>query len=508
MLELTVFICGAVVMILELTGSRILAPYLGTSLVVWTGLIGVVLGALSLGYWWGGRIADRNPTQRTLSLIVLSAAGAIGLTALIQGPVLRLLQAQVPGLHLGVLLATVVLFGPASIILGMIAPYAVKMKLASLEHSGATVGRMYALSTIGSIAGTFLAGFVLLSFFGSLNILYFLGVLMTLLAIALAPRAAWGGKVFLLLVLALAAGLHLLHQRALAARGWVDVDTAYNRIVVALARDQATDRKMRIMTTGPGWFQSAMYLDDPVELVLPYTRFFRLGEHFAAGFRRVLMIGGGGYSFPKYLQATTGDLELDVVEIDPGFTDLAREYFAFAPDGRVRVLHQDARRFLNQENKPYDLIILDAFNSHYSVPFQLATREAAQRMSASLTEQGALIMNLISAILGDDGRFLRAQLATLKSVFPQVLLFPVTAPRDPHAVQNIVLVALKTQDTPDMRSPEPALHQHLAHLWQHGVPEDMPVLTDSLAPVERYLPAWRENRDKAGAGQASHQGTR
>ncbi|HDQ40313.1 MAG TPA: spermidine synthase [Desulfonatronum sp.] len=491
MLELTVFLCGGVVMILELTGSRILAPYLGTSLVVWTGLIGVVLGALSLGYWWGGRIADQKPTLRVLSLIVMAAGAAIGLAALVQAPLLRMLQKHVLNLHLGVLLSTVLLFGPASILLGMIAPYAVKMKLSCLEYSGATVGRMYALSTIGSIAGTFLAGFVLLSFFGSLTILIFLGLLMTALALVLAPRAALVPKVLLLLVLVLGGGMHLYHQRALVAIGWIDVDTPYNRIIVAPAKDEITDRRMRIMTTGPGWFQSAMYLDDPVELVLPYTRFFRLGEHFSPRFQRVLMIGGGGYSFPKYLQSTRADMELDVVEIDPGFTDLAKSFFAFEPDQRVRVHHQDARRFLNQHKQPYDLIILDAFNSHYSIPFQLTTRQAASRMSASLTKNGVLIMNLISAIHGKNGRFLRAQLATLESVFPRVLLFPVTHPEDPYSVQNIVLVALKANAEQEMIAATDELNSHLAHLWQGDIPRDMPVLMDSLAPVERYLPTGR-----------------
>lgn len=491
MLELTVFICGAVIMILELTGSRILAPYLGTSLVVWTGLIGVVLGALSLGYWWGGRIADRNASYRTLSMIVLAVGGAIGLTALIQAPLLRIFQGHVHNLHLGVLLATVTLFGPASILLGMIAPYAVKMKLATLEHSGATVGRMYALSTIGSIVGTFLAGFVLISFFGSLSILFFLGLLMTALAFVLAPGAGRIPKLVLFLVLLVGASLHLLHQRALADRGWIDVDTAYNRIIVAMAKEETTDRHIRIMTTGPAWSQSAMYLDDPLELALPYTRFFRLAEHYAPGFERVLMIGGGGYSFPKYLQASMEDLELDVVEIDPGFTNLARKYFAFEPDPRVRVHHQDARRYLNQNDSPYDVLILDAFNSHYSVPFQLCTRQAVFRMAANLQQDGVLIMNLLSALYGDNGRFLRAQLATLEDVFPQVLIFPVSAPDDPEIVQNVVLVALKTNAEITTTSLDLELNDYLRHRWQGDIPRDMPVLTDSLAPVERYLPTWK-----------------
>ncbi|GAB6057689.1 fused MFS/spermidine synthase [Desulfonatronum parangueonense] len=489
MLEITVFICGAVVMILELTGSRLMAPFLGTSLVVWTGLIGVVLAALSIGYWWGGRLADRGPTMARLAWIVFAAGALIGLTALIQGPVLRLLQAHVSNLHLGVLLGTVILFAPASILLGMIAPFAVKMKLASLEHSGAVVGRMYALSTIGSILGTFMAGFVLLSFFGSLSILLFLGAVMTLLAMALAPRSGLAVKSAFLVLVALGAMLHVQYKTALAEQGYIDMDTTYNRIIVARAMEETTGRHLLVMSTGPGWLQSAMYSDDPLELALPYTRFFRLAEVYVPDFRRVLMVGGGGYSFPKYLMQTREDLDLDVVEIDPAFTALAKSYFHFTPDDRVAVHHLDARRYLNRLHQPYDVIILDAFSSHYSIPFQLTTRQAMQRMSANLEDDGVVLVNLISAVSGDQGRFLRALLATMESVFAQVNVYPVSDPDNDTLVQNIVLSARKTksEDIKELNGTI-ALADKLAHRRTDPIPRDLPMLTDALAPVERYLP--------------------
>ncbi len=493
MLELTVFLCGAVVMILELTGSRLMAPFLGTSMVVWTGLIGVVLAALSIGYWWGGRLADQGPTRSGLAWIVFWAGVLIALTAVLQAPVLRLIQAHVPGLRLGVLLATVSLFGPASILLGMIAPYAVKMKLSSLEHSGAVVGRMYALSTIGSIVGTFLAGFFLLSFFGSLPILLVLGAVMALLAMALSPRSGMVVKSAFLAVLIVGGFLHVQYRQALAAQGYFDLDTAYNRIILAEAEEESSGRRMRIMSTGPGWLQSAMYLDDPVELALPYTRFFRLAELYVPDHRRVLMVGGGGYSFPKHLMRTRTDLELDVVEIDPVFTKLARNHFGFDPDAakgqRIEIHHQDARRFLNQTHAPYDVIILDAFSSHYSVPFQLTTREAMERISVNLADRGVVVVNLISAVSGSDGRMLRALLATMDAVFTQVETFLVADPADPERVQNIVLIAGNSPllDV-DSEQSHPTLTAKLAHRWPRPIPRDIPVLTDALAPVERYLP--------------------
>jgi len=486
-LELVVFVCGAVVMILELVGSRILAPYLGTSLVVWTGLIGIVLASLSLGYWWGGRIADRSPSRKTLSVIALVAGMSIALTATLQAVVLQALQAAVDNIYVSVVLAATLLFGPPSVLLGMITPYAVRMKLEDLDRSGATVGRMYALSTIGSILGTFLAGFILLAAFGCLKILVFLAGLMVGLSllISLRPRTAARSALFILMVLGFW-GLDS-YERFLASQGAVDVDTAYNRILITEGMETHSGRRMRLMTTGPVWYQSAMYLDDSSALALEYTRFFRLVEHFRPGFRDVLMIGGGGYSFPKHLLKTVSDVKLDIVEIDPAFTELAKTHFGFATDDRVSIFHQDARTFLNRSGKTYDAIILDAFNSHYSVPFQLATTEAMHRLRERLNEDGVLIMNLISALNGPRGQFFRALHSTIETAFPTVLIFPVSNPEDGDRIQNIILVALGSGRSPAPENGDPALQAHLDHHWRGDVPRDTPVLTDDFAPVERYL---------------------
>ena len=171
MLHCSVFLCGAALMIIELTGSRILAPFLGPSLVVWTSLIGIILASLSLGAWWGGILADRRPSARLLGRIVLLAAWATAAIGLSKSWVLPFLQGA-GSLHVTAIVATLVLFAPASVLLGMVAPFAVRLQLADTEVAGRTAGSLYALSTIGSIAGTFLAGFVLIAWVGSTAILF------------------------------------------------------------------------------------------------------------------------------------------------------------------------------------------------------------------------------------------------------------------------------------------------------------------------------------------------
>ena len=159
-LEITVFICGAVVMIYELIGSRILGPFFGTSIFIWTSLIGIILGSLSLGYYLGGRLSDKKASFNILALFLLCSAILIGLTFLFKSFLLFFLQNNIDDIRISSVLASVILFSPASILFGMISPYAAKLSLVTINTSGTVIGRLYAISTAGSIIGTFLSGFI------------------------------------------------------------------------------------------------------------------------------------------------------------------------------------------------------------------------------------------------------------------------------------------------------------------------------------------------------------
>ncbi|MCD4747143.1 MAG: fused MFS/spermidine synthase [Bacteroidales bacterium] len=176
LLEIIVFVCGAVVMAFEILGSRVLGPYVGTSISVWTSIIGVILGSLSLGYWLGGRIADRNPSFKTLSVIIFLSAVFIAISTLIKAFLLNFLLDFIIDIRWVSVIASLILFAIPSILLGMVSPYAVKLKIKSLSKSGSTAGNLYAISTLGSITGTFLAGFYLIPNFKITNILYILSL--------------------------------------------------------------------------------------------------------------------------------------------------------------------------------------------------------------------------------------------------------------------------------------------------------------------------------------------
>lgn len=228
-----------------------------------------------------------------------------------------------------------------------------------------------------------------------------------------------------------------------------------------------------------------MFLDGD-ELVNDYTKYYRLAEHFNPGFKKTLMIGGAGYSFPKYFLNEYPEALIDVVEIDPKITELAKKYFNLKDNPRLSVFHQDARVYLNNTEQKYDIIYGDAFSSRYSLPYQLTTVEAVKKQYDALNEGGVIILNIISAIDGGQGQFLRAEYAAFKSVFPQVYLFPVRS-RNGSEVQNIILTALKKETVPEFTSDNPELDGYLNRLWQKQIGNDLPILTDDYAPVEYYI---------------------
>ncbi len=486
-LEITVFVCGALVMIFEIIGSRVVSPFIGTSTYVWTSLIGVILGSLSLGYWLGGRIADRRPDARVLGSVIFLAGGLISATVLIKEVFLSSIAEASIGLELKAVIASLVLFGPASVCLGIVTPFAVRLKMTSLDKTGRTVGRLYALSTVGSIVGTFAAGFLMIPFVGSVRTLYIIAGLLMALAFLVAPlafsaRNIAAGVLLLLGITASETFTHFLRVNS----GVYDVDTAYSRVQVLTSRDRVTGKPIRAIATDPYFVQSAAFLDSD-ELVLEYSKFYHLIRHFRPGHENTLIIGGAGYSYPKEYLRTYPQARLDVVEIDPQMTEIARRFFGLKDDPRMTIFHEDARMYINRaEAGQYDAVLMDAFGSLFSVPHHLTTIEAVRELSRILKDDGVVIFNLGSAITGPSSSFLQAELRTYKEVFPQVYLFKVRPDYTEERLQNIMIVALKNPAPPALTSEDPQIAGLLAHRYAADVPLTRNILTDDLAPVEYY----------------------
>lgn len=484
------FCCGACVMVLEMAGSRVVAPYMGTSLVVWTALIGIVMASLTLGYWLGGVVSDRRPRPKLLAQIIGGASLATALMALAANPLLSAIARNIPNVYAGSVVAAISLFFVPSLLLGMVSPFIVRLAMHSVVSSGSTVGRFSALSSAGSILGTFLGGFVLISFFASSTILFLIAGVLALVALVVHRS----GAKLLVPLAALALGCTLWSEAGAmpATLPGININTQYNHIRITDTSAYSTGRPIRILQTDPLGAQSLMYVDSPAELFSEYTKFYDLAFHYKPDAKSILMLGGGGYCVPRRLAAERPEAAVDVVELDPGITKAARDYFHLVDRLGQRIYHEDARQFLNREarlgERKYDAIFEDVFGSAYNIPFHLTSVECMRNARALLTPGGVFVVNVIGSLSGPQSGVFGGIYASIAEVFPEVMIFPATYPNGEYTLQNVMIVALADASADGQeRAPESGeMARLLSHRWTKPYVPKVAAFTDAFAPVERY----------------------
>ena len=489
-LRAQVFVAGAVVMALELVGSRILAPDFGNSIFVWGSLIGVVLTALSLGYSYGGKLADRILSHRTFSTIIFSAGLFTLFIPYLSPTVIDLALRLGLGNRYGPLLVTTLLLGLPTFLLGMVLPYAIKLATSSLSSLGKVAGNLYSLSTLGSIAGTFATVFILIPSMDVRTIISWLGI--ALLAVSLISLS-WVPRILFvlvgLLVLSPLSGL-LLETYVHYGNGVYEKETPYSHL------DVVDSNGIRTLYLN-GMPHSAMYLDGSSDLVFTYTRYFALGFGFNEDIREVLFVGGGGFSGPKKFLQDYPEVKVDVVEIDPEVINVAKRFFNVKDDPRLTIYNEDGRNYLSHTTKKYDLIILDAYSTTY-VPFHLMTQEFFETIHGRLNEQGVIVSNLITSLAGDTSDLFWAEYKTVAQIFQSLYVFP-TSDYGAGLIQNVILIASKNQQMlskealiEQIKKSQPANSPEMlsfaSHLWNGPIRvENIPILTDNFAPVEMLL---------------------
>jgi len=348
LLELVVFVCGALVMVFEMVGARILGPFVGTSLFIWTALIGVILGSLSIGYWLGGKLADKKPDYLVFAFIILLAGLSVLATAFFKNRLLGFLTAHFIDIRFIAVVASLFLFAPGSVFLGMVSPYAVKLKLHSLGESGRTVGNLYAISTVGSIAGTFGAGFYLIPAIGTNNIVFVIAAILIFIALLI---FLFNRNYFWVAVSVAFAAFSLTSMPSSGNSASVDVDTPYNRVIIYTTTDTKTGKEIRILKINDE--RSAAVFTDSSGLVFEYLKYYHLVAHFKPDFKKALMVGGSAYTYPRdYLKKYPG-ATIDVVEIDPKLTQLARTWFGLKDEPGMRIIHEDTTWEIVRITDPY-----------------------------------------------------------------------------------------------------------------------------------------------------------
>ncbi len=478
-----VFLSGACLMAMELTGSRVLAPYVGTSIFVWSSLIGVILGCLSLGSWIGGMLADRYRSPAGLAWILVIAGLGVLISTAFKDALMYGLHPVVSGLQMRSFTGAIILFAVPSLLLGMVTPYAIRLALGKTEQAGRVVGNLVAVSTLGSIVGTLATGFVLTPLLGSTRIMMLIVMVLAGNALIMATRKQVALDVGILALLIISAiGLYQPGKLVFGLSNQVtDIETQYSRVWIYDRTDSA-GRSLKVLRIN-NEVNSAMY-NDSDELVYPYLKFFHLADRFSVRSDSVLLIGGGAFSFPMDFIRSRPQATIDVVEIDPKLEDLARRFFRLEKNPRLKIHHEDGRIFLNRAQGPYDVVLVDAFQSLNVIPFQLATLEAAQRIAGVLHNDGVVMVNIIGSLEGPGSRFLCSELKVYQSVFKNVYLFPLLNPDNSRLRQNIMLVATNSAKAPEWTRGEPWGDQMLQRLWTKPLPDTGIIYTDDFAPVE------------------------
>ena len=429
----SVSLSGACVMIFELAGARMIGPYFGTSIYVWTNVIGVILASLSLGYYIGGHRADEQDANRLLA----SCLGATGLSVLlcllIHSTVLRNLAHVVSDPRFGGLYASLILFALPSIFFGSISPIATRLMLKSLNETGKVTGKIGAISTIGSLIGTFVGGFILIPYLGVQQVMLSVGVLMLLLSAIFSVQhfLKFAGLGVIIIT------LHCFFPQAVYGKRY---STLYNDVMIYENVDASGD-SIRIMQVN-NHIGSAQYLHSD-ELVYPYLRQFRIDQQLVPGFTHTLTIGGAACSYPRELLMQYDDVTVDVIEIDGKLIELAHSHFDLPYSSRLKTYSQDGRHFIQHTDKTYDVVYLDAFNDLRSIPFQLTTQEFFKEIEGILDSEGAVLINALSSLAQGKTDMIDALVNTVRTAFPYVKVLRVEPDMPIDALQSLCIVAMK-----------------------------------------------------------------
>ncbi len=496
LLILIVFVGGISSLGTEIATSRLIAPFFGTSLFVWANVIGFVLFYLTLGYYLGGRLADRFPREEILYQLTAVAALLIALLPFVSRPILQYSQEAFATYSLGVfwgsLLVVMLLLAVPITLLGCVSPYAIRLSLedGDVKQSGSVAGKLYAISTVGSLLGAFLPTLVLIPNIGTRNtFLTFAVTLLVLSIIALGKR-----KLYPMLFLVIVIGLAIVPQVTIkpAERGVVieETESAYNYIRVIELADST-----RHLELNEGQATHSIYHPERLLTGGPWD-YYLVAPYFApnvepSDLQQVLMIGLGAGTVPKQMTQIYGPIAIVGVEIDPRIAEIGRKYFDMT-EPNLEVVVQDGRYFLMTDDRKYDLIGTDAYQQPY-IPFQMTTKEYFQHVRDRLTPNGVAVINV--GRTSTDFRLVHTIAGNMKSVFPNVFIIDIPGtinsiviatnqPSSPQDFLDNVQPLLSSQDVDErLRLVLAVTSEH----YREITTVETQIFTDDLAPVEQLI---------------------
>ncbi len=474
-----VFISGGAILAIEILGTRILGPYYGVSIFLWSALIGVTLIALSIGYMMGGNLADKNPTYFFLAILLICAGLWIVIIPNIKFLVLTILSPV--GLRFAVLMAALILFMPPLLLLGMVTPYVVKLGAKSLTTIGKTVGNLYAVSTIGSVTAALMTGYILIPNIGVTTLLHIIGSILILLGVLIILRQKTLKLKFPLIgLLVLIVIISIVFSREQNFAGTMAIQQSpYAEIQVINNNDYRyllIDGGMHSMVDVINWDSG-----------FPYIAVLESAKLLFEEPGNMLLIGLGAGSLIK--SYNFAGWRTNAVEVDPVVIDMAYKYFGLLPyEGDI--YKADGRQFIRTTQDKYDLVIIDAFGSS-SIPFHLITKEVFAEIAETLNKNGVVGINIES--IGWHDVIVESVFVTLKEVFENVTILPIVEP--PTEFGNVIILAsnneleLKHELSRNHSDPDYVFTSSYSqvHAWDNrfeSVSQDAKILTDDLNPID------------------------
>ncbi|MBI4843474.1 MAG: fused MFS/spermidine synthase [Nitrospirae bacterium] len=487
-LKITAFLSGAVIMVLEILGFRILSPYFGYSVYVSGSLIGIVMVALALGYYAGGHIADRRPKKIILFQLILAADIYIIIISFFYKDLLASFSGL--GVIYGAIVSSIVLFAPSMILLAMVPPFIIRLMTHDSSEVGKVAGDITAIGTIGSIIGTFSATFILIPWIGSHWTMYLCSVI--LLFTAVWGLAAQKKKYALLILLSFAFNLF---PPKTEPGTLFEKESPYNLVKVT-----ETDNGRRILTLNSNkWFHSVY--NPHSELVNGYYDYLNIAPALTDA-KEILILGmGAGTSAKQFLSFF--DADVDAVEIDPLVIEAGKEYFGLKESVRLRIYAEDARPFLQNSGKFYDVIELDVYHGGVYAPFYVLTKEFFRSVYDHLSPGGIIAINVLSPAMRENRTLLVDTVGkTLSSVFPSIykiditynhLLFATKEKTDLYSIKNMLMEYKGAKEIENITA------EASKKILSLEIKEDALVLSDDKAPVDEIT-----YRMMSGANKIPH----
>ena len=495
LLPFSVFITGACVLIVEVVALRVLSPYYGNTIFTVSSVLSVILAALSVGYYAGGRYADRHPSKQSFFKIILLSGIALVLFHFLGLIILPILSVSLT-MTIAPLISSLCLFFLPALLLGTLSPYAVKLQSVESpqEGVGSVAGKIFFFSTLGSIVGSLLAGFILIPCFGIDHI--FIGCGIILFILGFIPLTVLGFPTKRLFQFLL--GMLILTFLTLFAVKEIKGDVLYTKDgiyeKITIYEDEIDGRPVRFFEQDRS-SSGAMFLDskDPTDLPYHYTKYYSIYKAFKPDIAHALVIGGGAYSIPKALLAELPEATIDVSEIEPLLFELAKKYFRAKDDPRLHNYTEDGRRLLQDSSKQYDFILSDVYYSLFSIPSHFTTQEFFKIAKDKLSDNGIFVANLIGDLSRQEPSLIMAEIKTFQTVFPNSYFFAVDSP-EKTTLQNIMFVGYNSDKKIDLNDPVilqnkdgtiRSLKDKIINVDRFNL-SSYPILTDNFSPVE-YL---------------------